>query len=131
MSKDKTAPGMGTFKISDAVKRPVAPSAPAALSKKKGKEEPPPGVGFPTIEKLIESDSLDRSGLEARVAALEELAKTGNNKEKAGAKKALQAYQHAQELLEYLWNTKQKLASPPAANPADAKKKGARGGAAR
>ena len=110
MSKDK----MGSFKASDAVKRPVTPNS-ASQMKKKGQEAEPeaPSAGFPHIEGLIEASSLDTAGLKARMAALEELSKKGDLKQKGLAKKALGAYGHVQDLLDFLWATKTQLGSPP------------------
>jgi hypothetical protein len=112
MAKDKSGSGMGSFKISDAVKKPVSPTSAAQLAggrKKGAKEEPAPSVGFPNIEHLIEADTLDRSGLTARVEALTALSSSGSAKEKAAAKKALAAYARVNDLLDYLWSTKQQL----------------------
>lgn len=127
MAKEKS---LGNFKISDAVKRPVSPNSASQLKEAgggkkggKGKQEEAPSAGFPNIEKLIEADSLDKSGLRARRDVLEDLAKSGDNKGKANAKKALAAYAHVEELLDYLWDTKARLAQggnapAPAAAPA-------------
>jgi hypothetical protein len=121
MAKEKE---LKDFKIGDAVKRPVTPQSAAqqAPSKKKDKPEKQESasVGFPNIERIIEADSLDVSGLKARVGALDELAKKGDMKQKPAAKKALLAYQRSQELLDYLWSTKAALAGQTSA-PAEAK----------
>lgn len=130
MSKEKAGGGLGNFKISDAVKKPVGPTSAAqaagaanAAKKKPLKEEPAPSAGFPNIEKLIEADTLDRSGFQLRRDALEQVSKTGDNKEKAGARKALLAYDQVDKLLDYLWDTKAALAGggskpAPEAKPA-------------
>jgi len=132
MSKEKA---LGNFKISDAVKRPVTPSSASQMAqqgggKKKGGSklelEEAPSAGFPNLEKLIESDSLDKAGLAARRKALEDLAKKGDNKAKAGAKKALTAYDHVEDLLDYLWDTKARLAQGNAA-PAETEKAAPKG----
>lgn len=124
MSKEKS---LGNFKISDAVKRPVTPNSAAQLKEQKAakggkKQEEAPSAGFPNIERMIESDTLDKAGLLARREALEDLAKNGDNKGKANAKKALQAYAHVEDLLDYLWDTKARLAQGGASAPAPAEK---------
>ncbi len=109
MSKDK----IGSFKVSEAVKRPVTPTS-AAQMKKKGQEAEPeaPSAGFPHIEAIIEADTLNVSGLKERTAILEELSKKGDQRQKGLAKKALSAYGHVQDLLDFLWATKTQLGAP-------------------
>ncbi len=91
------------FKISDQVKTPVDKAKP-----KKAEQGPPPSVGFPAIEAVVESGDL--GGLEVRLGILKELAKVGGNKEKLAAKKAAVAYDKAGALLRYLLETKARLA---------------------
>lgn len=79
-------------------------------SKKEAPPPPPPSVGFPHIEAVVESATPDLSGLEARLAQLQELAKSGANKDKLAAKKAAAAYEKARALLLYLLETKARLA---------------------
>ena len=97
------------FKISDQVKQPVdrarGKKADAAAT------TPPPSVGFPRIEAVVESGEL--GGFASRLDALKELAKSGSNKEKLAAKKAAGAYERAQLLLNYLLETKARLATSP------------------
>lgn len=97
------------FKISDQVKPTV--DKPRA-SKAAAQEQPAAGsAGFPNIEALVESAAADLSGLDARHAQLEEMAKgKGSPKDKAAAKKAAGAYGKARNLIEYLLETKQKMA---------------------
>src|SRR4051812_14363998 len=102
MSKEKAS--LGNFKISDAVKKPDSPTAASQLKKKAPEVEEAPSAGFPHIEALIEAGTLDKAGLRARMAELEELSKAGDQKEKAGARKALLAYTQVEELLDYLWS---------------------------
>jgi len=90
------------FKISDQVKAPV--EKPRA---KKAEAGPPPSVGFPRIEAVVESGDL--GGLEGRLQQLKEMQKVGGNKEKLAAKKAAAAYERAQALLRYLLETKARL----------------------
>lgn len=122
MSKDEKE--LSKFKISEAVKRPVTPSSAAQMagSKKKGDQQEAPSAGFPNIEGLIEQDTLDKSALVARMEQLDELSKKGDVKQKGNAKKALSAYEHASELLDYLWSTKEALQGGGA--PAAGGKKG-------
>lgn len=100
-----TKEDLKSFKISDQVKAPA--------ERAKGKKEetaPPPSVGFPHIEALVEAASPDLSGFDARLAQLNEMAKTGSNKDKLAAKKAAVAYDKARALLQYLLDTKARLA---------------------
>lgn len=83
-------------------------------SKKEAPPPPPPSVGFPHIEAIVEASEPDLKGLEARLAQLQELAKSGSNKDKLAAKKAAAAYEKAKALLQYLLDTKARLAAPPA-----------------
>lgn len=92
------------FKISDQVKSPVE----KPRAKKAEAAAPPPSVGFPRIEAIVESGDL--GGLEGRLNQLKELAKSGSNKDKLAAKKAASAYERAQTLLRYLLDTKARLA---------------------
>jgi hypothetical protein len=91
------------FKISDQVKAPVDKAR-----AKKADQGPPPSVGFPAIEAVVESGDL--GGLDDRLKALKELSKVGGNKEKLAAKKAAAAYEKAGALLRYLLETKARLA---------------------
>lgn len=129
MSKEKA---LGNFKISEAVKKPVSPSSASQMAKssKKGDRPEAPSAGFPNIEGLIEGNTLDKSGLQARMDALEGLGQKGEQKAKAGARKALLAYQRIEELLDYLWSTKEKLQFGGGTAPADEKPKGSAGKAA-
>lgn len=92
------------FKISDQVKAPVE----KPRGKKAEAAAPPPSVGFPRIEAVVESGDL--GGLEGRLGQLKELQKAGGNKEKLAAKKAAAAYERAAALLNYLLDTKARLA---------------------
>lgn len=92
-----------SFKISDQVKKPV--------ERARGKgapPEPPPSVGFPQIEAAVESG--DIAGLQERLTVLQEMAKSGSNKDKLAAKKAAAGYERALALLTYLLETKARLA---------------------
>jgi len=101
-----TKEDLKSFKISDQAKTPV---------QKTGKKEEPPAassVGFPHIEALVEAATPDLAGFESRLAQLNELAKSGSNKDKLAAKKAAQAYEKAKALLQYLLETKARLTAP-------------------
>jgi hypothetical protein len=101
-----------SFKISDQVK-PTDRSKVASGSGKKSQEEPAPSAGsagFPLIEGLVESAAPDLTGLDARTAQLDEMAKgPGTPKDKAAAKKAHGAYVKARALIDYLLETKNKM----------------------
>lgn len=96
-----------SFKISDQVK----PTDRSKGTGKKSEEAPAAGsAGFPLIEGLVESAAPDLSGLDARTAQLDEMAKgKGTPKEKAAAKKAHGAYVKARALIDYLLETKNKM----------------------
>jgi hypothetical protein len=97
---------LSSFKISDQVKAPVE----RPKAKKEKDAGPPPSVGFPRIEAVVESgDAQTIAGLQARLAALQEMAKAGSNKDKLAAKKAAAAYEKTKALLDYLLATKAKL----------------------
>jgi hypothetical protein len=92
------------FKASDAQKTPIQPKRP-----KKEQVEEAVSAGFPTIERLLEQEQLDFSGLEERMDALRQLRDEGGAKEKGAARKAITAYERSQDLLEFLWETKKGL----------------------
>lgn len=106
-----TKEDLKSFKISDQVKAPV--ERPKAGGKKEA-AAPPPSVGFPHIEAVVEAAEPDLAGFESRLAQLTELAKSGSNKDKLAAKKAAAAYEKARALLQYLLETKARLSQPPA-----------------
>lgn len=97
------------FKASDAQKTPVQPTRP-----KKEQVDEAISAGFPTIERLLEQDQLDFSGLEERMAALRQLRDDGGAQDKGAARKAVAAYERTQDLLEFLWETKMGLTEPGA-----------------
>jgi hypothetical protein len=105
MAKPKNE--LKNFKASDAQKVPLT------AGKKKGQAAvETASAGFPTIEHLIEQDKLDWSGPEQRLAALREVAETGNARDKGVVRKAIAAYERTLDLLEFLWQTKANLANP-------------------
>ncbi len=101
-----TKTDLKSFKIADQTKQPVE-----RARNKGAKDEapPPPSVGFPRIEALVESGDL--GGLELRLATLQEMSRSGSNKDKLAARKAAGAYERAQALLGYLLDTKARLAA--------------------
>ena len=102
-----------TFKISDQVKPAVGQSQARAKAKGAPAQAEPASVGFPMIEALVESDAPDISGLNTRLEQLTALqSESRNNKEKAGAKKAVIAYERTIDLLQYLLDTKSALNAP-------------------
>jgi hypothetical protein len=101
-----TQKDLQSFKISDQVKSPVE----RPKAKKEKEAGPPPSVGFPRIEAVVESgDEETLAGMQARMATLQEMAKSGSNKDKLAAKKAAAAYEKTRALLDYLLATKAKL----------------------
>lgn len=103
---------LGSFKIGD-VRR-----AEVRSFQKAGPGEPEPqeslSVGFPSIEERLENGSIEDLAEELRGSyeKLEDLVQNGDMKEKAGAKKAMVAYERCADLMEYLFDTKQALQSP-------------------
>ena len=103
-----------SFKIADKVKTAVEPPRPGARAEP---EPQPASVGFPRIEAVVELAQADLSGMAARQAELEGMSAAGSNKDKAAAKKAALAYQRARELIDYLLETKAKMAASPPPGP--------------
>lgn len=101
-----TKPDLKSFKISEQQKAPV--DRPRSGKATKEEPAPPPSVGFPRIEGVVESGDL--GGLEQRLGVLQEMSRSGSNKDKLAAKKAAAAYERAQALLAYLLDTKARLA---------------------
>jgi hypothetical protein len=102
-----------SFKISDAT-----PRGQTRQPKSKGAEDPPAAsVGFPSIEAQVEQDGPALPGLDERYDRLEALSKSGSNKEKAGAKKAMLAYERTHALLTHLLNTKAELSGAGGEQP--------------
>ncbi len=108
MAKDK----FETFKASDVQKKQPRPKARAGAAKDSKKEAV--SAGFPSIEGLLDKETLDLQGLEQRMAELNSLAEGGSAQQKGAARKALIAYEKTQDLLEYLWETKTALSEPEA-----------------
>ncbi len=101
-----TRKDLQSFKISDQVKAPVE----RPRGKKTKDNGPPPSVGFPRIEAVVESGGAETlSALEGRLATLQEMAKSGSNKDKLAARKAAAAYEKTKALLDYLLATKARL----------------------
>ena len=95
-----------SFKISDATPRGQTRQA----KTKESSPETAASVGFPSIEAQVEQDGPALAGLDERYDRLEALSKTGSAREKAGASKAMVAYERAHALLTHLLNTKADLA---------------------
>ena len=101
--------GLGSFRIAD-LRRPVvrggggkpAAAAPAA---------PAPGVGFPAVEQVLESGSVEglAESLRPSYERLEALATQGDARTKPAARKAMAAYERTADLFEYLFETKRTL----------------------
>ena len=106
-----TKEDLKSFKISDQAKAPVE------RAKGKTEEPAPSSVGFPHIEALVESAAPDLGGLESRLAQLNEMAKSGSNKDKLAAKKAAAAYEKAKALALYLLETKARLSGQSTSSP--------------
>lgn len=112
MSDDK----LRSFKIGD-LKRPevrnyqnTSSDAPAEPAEDEG-----PTAGFPGVEALLESGTVEAVAEQLRPSyeQLEAMASGGKMKSKGAAKKALAAYERTADLFEYLFETKQALNTPP------------------
>jgi hypothetical protein len=105
---------MKTFKIGDAVKKPVERPRPGAKVAAALPAAPPTSVGFPRIEALVEAETPDLTGLDARMAALLELHRVATSpKNKLAAQRAARAYEKAKLLIEQLFATKKQLGQGP------------------
>ena len=97
-----------SFRISD-VRRPQVRGG----TRPKDPEPPPEEetVGFPNIEALLESSSIEEVAGDLRLSytRLEELAAAPDMRNKAAAKKAMVAYERVADLFEYLFETKASL----------------------
>jgi len=93
------------FKISDQVKKTVD------RPRKTASAEDQPSAGFPTLEALVEQETVDVAGLQERHAQLSEMSKSGSPKEKQAAKKATVAYERALDVVEFLVSTKETMAN--------------------
>lgn len=104
MAKDE----LSSFKIGDMRRPSVRPT------KKVEAEAPEPeeaSIGFPGIEARLESGSVEAVADELRGSyeRLEDLSTSGDMRSKAGAKRAMVAYERAADLFEYLFQTKDAL----------------------
>ena len=77
-------------------------------------KSPEPGLGYPQIEKLLESEDFERinKSFAAAYAALEKVKKdrAGGLKKQKAAQKAIQAYELTTELINELLQVKYQLA---------------------
>ncbi|MBI4822379.1 MAG: hypothetical protein HY791_39330 [Deltaproteobacteria bacterium] len=105
---------LSSFKISDLRKPNVRSTAGQRSSKSAAKEEEPPSIsaGFPLVEGWLESGSADKvaDALRPSYEKLEELSRTGDQKLRGPAKKAMGAYERTADLFEYLFSTKDAIA---------------------
>lgn len=103
---------LGSFKIGD-MRRPEVRSFQKPTSEQPEPEETP-SVGFPSIESRLENGSIEDLADELRGSyeQLEALSTGGDMKKRAGAKKAMIAYERCADLMEYLFDTKQAMQSP-------------------
>lgn len=105
MAKDE----LGSFKIGD-MRRPSLRTS-SKGGQRAAEPEPAPSVGFPAVEARLESSTVDGVAEELRASyeQLEAMSTTGDMRKKAGAKKAMGAYERAADLFEYLFQTKDAL----------------------
>lgn len=112
MATKKTEGELSSFRISD-MKRAEVRSF-SKQSEKKVEEEASSSVGFPAVESRLEGGSIESLAEELRPSyeRLEALSSgKGDMKLKAAAKKAMGAYERTADLFEYLYETKNALAS--------------------
>ena len=107
MAKDE----LSSFRISDMRRPEVRKTAP-----QRPEPEPEASVGFPAVEAMLELDSVEEVAdrLRPTYEALEALSQSGDLKTRAGAAKAMAAYERCADLFEYLFQTKSALRSPDA-----------------
>lgn len=107
-----TKDDFSSFKIGD-MRRPSVRTS----NKSSDSSEPAPesaSVGFPAVEARLEGGTVDSVAEELRGSyeKLEEMTASGDMRGKAGAKKAMGAYERAADLFEYLFQTKDALQGP-------------------
>lgn len=97
-----------SFRISD-VRRPQVRGG--ARPKETEPVQEDESVGFPNIESMLESSSIEEISEELRLSytQLEALSAAPDMKNKAAAKKAMVAYERVADLFEYLFETKASL----------------------
>lgn len=104
---------MESFKIGDA-RRPQVSSVAQRKSGKDASAQGSQSIGFERIEKLLEQDDASEQikALEDTVASLRQLAADAvSPREKSAAEKAIVAYEHLLELIQYLLKTKEQMAT--------------------
>ena len=99
MGKDK----LPSFRAAEAQKKPLQRGS---KSKTAQQAQEAVSAGFPTIERTLEDERLDLSGLDQRMAQLAKMSEEGGAKEKGASRKALAAYERTKDLMEFLWETK-------------------------
>lgn len=101
-----------TFKIGDMRRAAVRTTKPARGGKAEAAAEP--SLGFPAVEARLESGTVDSVAEELRASyeQLDGMSTQGDTRSRAGAKKAMGAYERAADLFEYLFQTKAALQSP-------------------
>lgn len=102
---------MESFKIGDA-RRPQLSSVSTRQAGKNAKEETSQSLGFERIEKFLEQDDASEQlkALEDSIASLKQLsADAVSPREKAAAEKALVAYGHLMNLIQFLLKTKEQM----------------------
>ncbi|MCC7385552.1 MAG: hypothetical protein IT384_27130 [Deltaproteobacteria bacterium] len=105
--KDDPDSDLPTFRVAD-VRRPVVRTGKPNEKPGAAGAEPPPSAGFPNVEAVLESSSIEEVAEQLRKSyeQLEEIALGKNAKLKGSAKKAMAAYERAADLFEYLFSTK-------------------------
>lgn len=74
-----------------------------------------PSLGFPAVEALLETGSVESVAEELRGSydQLEAMSLSKDMRKKGAAKKAMGAYERAADLFEYLFQTKSTMQNPP------------------
>ena len=108
MAKDDD---LQSFRIGDRVRPHVRASRPPASEEPGALAEAEASVGFPHIERVLESRSVEDVAemLRDSYTRLEALTGASDRRTKAAAKKAMAAYERVADLFEYLFETKAAL----------------------
>lgn len=103
---------MESFKIGDARRPQVASSVAQRKGAKEAQTQGSQSIGFERIEKFLEQEDASEQikALEDSIASLQQLkADAVSPREKAAAEKAIVAYEHLMNLVQFLLKTKEDM----------------------
>ena len=101
-----------SFKIGASQKAGIAKAKGKSPEKSDKTKSEEPSLGFRRIETILETDEAAKvsESLNKLLSSLEEKAqKSGNNREKASAQKAMVAVERTVDLMDYLFQTKAQM----------------------